>query len=178
MLKRILTLLAACTLTVGCAQSTEQLGGKDSSALSTGDNEFFKNITVANETEIQSSELALKQTQNASVRGFAQHMIEDHRKAEESVSTVASEKGVVLPTHVDDTHQALIDDLKNKTGGDFDKAYIAMQIKAHEETISQDEDEANNGSDAQVKALANTLLPTLKMHLEMAKQLQSGMGGM
>ncbi len=175
MVKQSLSLAAAFCLLAGCSQSTEQLGGRDSVMLSSGDNSFFKNITIGNETEIESSQLATTQSQNASVKDFAQSMIKDHHMAGEKVSALARDKSVMLPTKLDDSHQKMVDELKGKSGAEFDKAYTDLQIAAHKDTISLDEDEANNGSDPQVKALANELLPTLRMHLQMAQQLQPGM---
>ncbi len=165
-------------LAVGCGSSMQDLGGKPSTNLTDSDNNFFKTITVANETEIQTSQAALMQSQNQSVKDFAQHMIDDHRMAEGKVGAVAAAKGVALPNQLDATHQSMLDDLKSKSAADFDKAYADVQVKAHQETIAADKDEADNGSDSQVKALAGQLLDTLQMHLSMAQKLQNSLGGM
>lgn len=170
------TLLAAgfFGLMVGCSQSMEDLGGKPSPSLTAKDNDFFKTITIANETEIQSSQVALTQSSNQDVRNFAQHMIDDHRMAEQKVGAFASDKNIVLPTRLDSDHQSMVDDLKTKSGADFDQAYLKLQVQAHKDTISSDEDEANNGNDPAVKALAGDMLGTLKHHLQMAESLQQG----
>ena len=42
-------------------------------------------------------------------------------------------------------------------------------VKDHEKDVAEFEEEAKDGSDADVKAWANKTLPTLKKHLEMAK---------
>jgi putative membrane protein len=173
------SLIASLLLLVGgCGQSMQDLGGSPSTTLADGDNNYFKTISLSNMTEIDSSKLALTQSQNADVKQFAQHMIDDHTNAANQVAALAAQKGVVLPTQLDSMHQSLIDDLTSKSGSDFDKAYIDLQVKAHNQTIAADQSEANNGLDPQVKQLANSLLDTLKMHLSMAEKLQSGTGGM
>jgi putative membrane protein len=153
----------------------EDLGGKPNPGLTDRDNDWFKMITIANKTEIQASQMALSQSQNESVKTFAQMMIDDHTAAEQKVSTLAGESGVMLPSKVDDKHQSLLDDLRGKSGPDFDRAYAKLQVDAHKETIDADQDEANNGNNPQVKALAGDLLGTLQRHLNMAQNLQNQM---
>jgi putative membrane protein len=100
-------------------------------------------------------------------------MIDDHTAAEQKVSSLASKSGVMLPTKLDDNHQKLLDDLRGKSGPDFDQAFAKLQVDAHNETIDADQDEANFGRDPQVKALAGDLLGTLQHHLTMAEDLEN-----
>ena len=180
MFKRNLS-LAALTMcvAVGCGETkTEDLGGKRSGTLSSLDNSYFRDITQGNLTEIESSKKALQYSTNEKVRNFAQHMISDHTSAGSSVQAVASAKGVTLPTMLDEKHQDLIKPLDGKTGPDFDKAYIDLQIAAHEDTINTNTYEADNANDAGVKNLAQSLKPTLEGHLTSAKQIKQSMQGM
>ena len=174
MIKPSLVLVTSAILLAGCNTPTESVGGKNSENLTNQDNDFFKQITIGNQTEIQSSQLALTQSQSPSVKTFAQHMIDDHQKAGGKVFALAARKGVNPPTQLDTLHTKMIDALKDKSGVDFDKAYADLQVTAHKETISDDQNEIDNGTDPDVKALASELLPTLKMHLDMAKQLNPG----
>ena len=179
MFKRTCIVGGMLLLSVGCASSMKDVGGAPSPNLSNGDNDWFKMIALSNMTEIESSRLALTQSQSTYVKNFAQKMIDDHMMAGNEVASLAAEKQVMLPTKLDDKHQTLIDNLKNKSGGDFDKAYEDLQVNAHDMTVDNDQAEANNGADPQVKALASKLLDTLKMHLSMAQKLENGgTGGM
>ena len=174
-MKRAFALLALFGLGAGCSsnQSMSDLGGKPSAEVMKSDNIFFKKITVANMTEIDSSKIALDQSQDVALKNFAQQMISDHTDAESKVAALAAEKGVELPTKIDDDHQKMIDNLKAKSGTDFNKAYIDLQVAAHKEAIDFDNDEVNNGSDPDVRKLASHLQNTLNMHLRMAEDLQS-----
>ena len=113
-------------------------------------------------TEIQSSQMALQQSSNPRVKEFAQTMINDHTSAATSVMSVAKSKDVVPPMTLDTAHKDMVKTLDGKSGSDFDKAYLDLQVKAHEMTINLDQKEADNGNDPDVKNLATTLLPTLK----------------
>jgi len=178
MLKPITLIASLLLFVVGCGQTMQELGGSPSPNLNDGDNGFFKTIAIANKTEIDSSRMALDQSQNSGIRDFAQRMIDDHTAAQNELSTLARQKQVTLPTRLDSEHQSILDDLKSKSSTDFDKAYLDVQVKAHKDTIAADQDEANNGVDPQVKGLAGRLLDTLNMHLSMAQKLQNGSDGM
>jgi putative membrane protein len=65
--------------------------------------------------------------------------------------------------------------LKAKKGADFDRAYIADQVKGHREAVRLFSRAAKNAKDAEVKSYAEKTLPTLKHHLEMAESLQQSM---
>ncbi len=179
MIKRTLAVAAVLCLAAGCGeQKTEDLGGMRSQTLSKQDNNYLRDIAQGNLTEIQSSQMALQSSSNPAVKEFAQEMITDHNTAGTTVGSVAMSKGAKLPTMLDTDHKDMVDALDGKTGDDFDRAYVAMQIKAHQATINVDEDEANNGNDGDLKSTAAGLLPTLKHHLMMAQKLQSNMMGM
>src|SRR5436305_14000560 len=104
MLQRSILLLSVCLL-AGCSENMSQLGGKPAENLATADNHFFKVVSNANQTEIQSSQLALSQSQNQRVRQLAQQMIDDHSTAQNQRQTPASSKGAVLPTQLGSVHQ-------------------------------------------------------------------------
>jgi putative membrane protein len=178
MFKRSLAMSAALCLAVGCGeQSTESLGGSRSPTLSKMDNDYFRDIAESNMTEIQTSQMAENVSKNTAVLEFAQMMINDHTSAGSAVEACAGSKGAGLPKMLDDEHKELIKTLDGKTGADFDKAYMALQIKAQEMTINVDQAEADNGNDTDVKALAHSLLPTLKAHLSRAKKVQTALMG-
>src|SRR5712671_2681649 len=76
-----------------------------------------------------------------------------------------------LPTGLDAEHQKKLDELKAKSGKEFDRAYDQMQLQAHEEAVALFSDYARNGDNPDLKAWAAKTLPHLREHLEMAKKL-------
>ena len=101
-------------------------------------------------------------------------MVADHEKAGNELKALATSKNVTLPASVGDDHQKKIDSLGNKTGKDFDKAFMKMMKDDHEKAINLFEKNANN-DDADVKAFVNKTLPTLRMHLDSVKVIIKGM---
>ncbi len=175
MLKQIMMCVTVMALVAGCQSSAEQLGGKSSPNLPPGENHFLKTIANANQAEIEMSQIALNKSQSAQVRQFAQHMIDDHTQATAQVQQLASQKGFELPTQLDTLHRGMVDEVAARSGTDFDRTFIQDQVRAHQDTIDNTEREADNGSDPDVKALAQKLLPTLRMHLQMAKNVQAAL---
>ncbi len=149
-----------------------QLGGKSSPEIMKVDNGFFKNITENNLVEVESSQLELAQTKNLSLERYAHQMVTDHQASHSKVAALATEKQVDLPTELGPDQQKLIDNLKLKSGEDFDKAYIDLQVGAHQHAVDVATDEVNNGSDPDVRALASNIQDSANRHLREAQELQ------
>jgi putative membrane protein len=77
-----------------------------------------------------------------------------------------------LPAALDAPHQKILDDLKAKSGKDFDQDYDQLQVKAHREAVALFEAYAKSGDDPELKKWAATTLPHLKEHLSMAEKLK------
>jgi putative membrane protein len=78
-----------------------------------------------------------------------------------------------LPTSINAKDQALKDKLSGLSGADFDKTYMQAMVKDHQKDINEFQKEANNGSNADLKAFAAQTLPTLQEHLRMAQEAQT-----
>jgi putative membrane protein len=72
--------------------------------------------------------------------------------------------------------QALYKKLQGMSGSDFDKAYMEAMVKDHQKDIDEFQREADSGKDADVKSFASETLPTLREHLQMAKDAASAVG--
>jgi len=123
--------------------------------------------------EIQSSQLALSRQPDKDTKPFADRMVKDHQQTSKELKTLIDGGKVkaTLPAGLDAEHQAKLDQLKAKTGKDFDQAYDRMQLQAHEEAVALFEAYSKNGDNADLKAWAAKTLPHLKEHLAMARKL-------
>jgi putative membrane protein len=68
--------------------------------------------------------------------------------------------------------QSTLDSLKGKTGADFDSAYAAAQVDAHQKTLDALKGYSAGGDNATLKTFADGLIPTVTAHLNMAKGLK------
>ena len=151
----------------GAGDQTAMGGMQPSGNIAEQDRNFVEKASQGGQYEVQSSQLALQKTQDARVRMIAQHMIQDHTKANQELSQAAQQKGVMAKTGPSSEQKKMIGELQGLNGSDFDQKYISQQTQAHKDTIALFEQEASNGSDATLKGWAAQTLPTLQGHLRM-----------
>ena len=133
---------------------------------------FLKQAAVGNQFEIDSSKLALSKGKSTDVKAFATEMVEDHGDAATKFKKAVSDATLKEPsTSPDDKHEAILKDLRTKSGADFDKAYIDAQKQAHVETVALFESYAKGGDNPRIKLFAQELLPKLQQHLVHARKL-------
>lgn len=147
----------------------------DPAQVTTGtpDTAFSNKAAVAGMAEVEFGRLALEKGKHAKVKEFASMMVKDHTQANEELMTIAVAKSILLPAVMDAVHQAKYDELKSKSGADFDKAYTAAMVEGHQKTLSLMEDGSKSLQDAQLKAFAAKTAPIVKHHLEMITTIQS-----
>jgi putative membrane protein len=136
-------------------------------------NDFVTKVAISDMMEIQSSQLALARQPDADTKPFAERMVRDHQQTSKELKALVDGGKVKasLPTGLDPEHQKKLDELKAKSGKDFDRAYDQMQLQAHEEAVALFGEYAMNGDNPDLKAWAGQTLPHLREHLEMAKKL-------
>lgn len=132
---------------------------------------FVKKVSSACQGELKAGEMALQKANDAKVKSFAQRIIDDHNRAGKDLEELASRKGWTLSKTIDDRCQKELDRLSSMTAQGFDHAFIESQIKGHEEAIKLFEKESKSGQDADLKEWARKTLPTLREHLQQAKEI-------
>ena len=144
-----------------------------SKGMAIGDSgQFAAKATMSNMLEIETSRMALERTKQAAIRDYAQTMIADHTKASQELDAILKEANANAPvSKLDATHQQDADRLKKADAARFDREYVAVQVKAHEEAVALFRTYAQSGTDAKLKAFAQKMLPDLERHAAMAKKL-------
>lgn len=125
--------------------------------------------------EIESSKLAMQNSDNQEVRDYAQKMIADHEAMNEELKAVG--KGRV-PKEAGPAQKIVVADLSGKTGTEFDEGYIKGQVTGHEMTVAVFEAMAQDDAEPELQEFAQTGLPKLREHLEDAKAIATNMGAM
>lgn len=151
------------------------MANKPMSANPTDASGFMMAAAESSNAEIAAGKMAVSMSKNAEVKLFAQQMIAEHTKANNDLKPVAAKKNVALPTDLNAEHKAMAADMAKMTGADFDKDYIAGQITDHEKTVALLQSQIDGGTDADAKAFASKMLPSVKMHLEMAQKISAKM---
>ena len=141
-------------------------------AVSKTDEAFIMTAADGGMTEVQASQVAQSQAANPRVKQFASMMVTDHTKAGDQLKSLAQSKNVPVPPGISDEHRKAVSSLQQKTGNDFDKAYMKMMVKDHEETVHDFEKGGDEAQDSSLKQFITATLPTLRMHLDSAKAIE------
>ena len=137
--------------------------------LASADTTFATKAAQGGMAEVKLGNLAKDHASSDAVKKFGQRMVDDHTKANDELKSIASKKGISLPSDIDAKDQATYDRLSKLNGAAFDKAYMADMVKDHRTDIAEFQREANGGQDPDLKAFAGKTLPTLQDHLKEAE---------
>jgi len=141
--------------------------------LAAGDHTFVTKAAEGGMAEVKLGDLAKEKASDAGVRSFGEQMVTDHSKANDELKTLASSKGITLPTDLSAKDQAEYDRLSKMSGADFDRAYMKLMVSDHHTDVNEFRRESQHGTDADIKAWAGKTLPTLEHHLQMAESTEA-----
>ncbi|MES2400486.1 MAG: DUF4142 domain-containing protein [Pseudomonadota bacterium] len=145
---------------------------EDPAKVSKADAKLIADLAQANMAEVDAGKLALEKSGDDATKKFAQMMIDDHTAALGEVEKLATSKSVTLPTGPSVMQKTKATALKALSGKLFDKEYAKHAgVGAHESTVKLLRKIQKDGKDADLKALADKLLPKVEGHLAEAKTL-------
>jgi putative membrane protein len=98
-------------------------------------------------------------------------MVKDHSAANEQLEALAAGKGLKLPATSSAGQMATKAKLELLTGSAFDHSYVKNQVAAHRSTVKLLQREIDTGQDADAKAFAQKVLPTVQSHLKAINQI-------
>ena len=136
------------------------------------DAQFLIDAAEINREEISLGRLAQQKGNMSHVRELGKMMEDEHSKSWATVTTLAKEKNISLPTSQTVYGLAAYVKLNEKSGNDFGKEYSDMMVSGHKDAIALFEKAAINCTDTDIKSWAIVTLPTLKMHLDYALMCQ------
>jgi putative membrane protein len=155
------------------AQDTQQPQVQaDQKQVAQEDRDFATEAAQGGLMEVRLGELARQQAKSTEVKDFGQRMVDDHGQANDKLRQIAEQKGIELPQDLSEDAQATYEELQEKSGAEFDEAYVDAMVSDHEDDVATFEDYVENAKDAELRSFAEETLPTLKQHLEQAKQAQ------
>ena len=162
---RIVSKLCILALAIGAmslagAAKAETTPTGEGSSLSAKDKTFMKKAAKGGMFEVTMGKLAEQNAQNDDVKSFGKRMVTDHGKANDELKSIASKKGVQLPSK------------EPKVKWISDKAYVDMMVKDHEKDLAEFKEEASSGSDPDAKKFADDTAKMVQEHLDLAKEIQ------
>jgi putative membrane protein len=163
--------LALCGLATGCGMAQRAMPGTMSEA------NVVAVLNTIDASELEAAQLANQKAQSSDVRHYATRLVDEHTDMMAKNRQVASRINVepenpALASSIRGTHQDTMQELRNKSGRDFDRAYIDYQVKMHEEAVNLVEKTADASDNSRLKQRLMQTRPDLQSHLAEAKTIQ------
>lgn len=137
---------------------------------------------VSNSAEIETSKLAQTKAKDAKVKKFAAMMVKDHGAAQKKQATLVKQAKITpaespLSTGLKSEADSGMQSLKDAKGADFDRAYVALQVKLHQDTLDAlDKRLLPSAQNPELKTLLTEMRATVEAHLAQVKELQASLG--
>ncbi len=173
MRNRVLMTVAVMGVASVIAGAGVALAQSPRGVLSDTDSKFVMEAAEGGQMEVELGQLAQQKASSDAVKQFGQRMATDHAKAGQELAQLAASKGVELAKQPSRKTQMDKDRLSKTSGSAFDREYVKMMVKDHEEDVAAFKRESQQALDPDLKAWAAKTMPTLEDHLKSIKQIES-----
>lgn len=175
-------LLSACLIIFSCDtgtrtedRDTDVTTEQDQQRIEDDSRDFVKTAASSGRMEVELGKLAQEKAQDQQVKDFAQKLVNEHQQANNKLKNIASNQNINVPQQMKDDHKNKVEDLREKSGQEFDKEYMDIVVNAHEDDISEFEDAQDDVKNQELKSWISSTLPNLRNHLEEAKRIQDNL---
>src|SRR3954469_6756322 len=143
--------------------------------LSAKDKSFAQEAAMGGMAEVELGNLAQQNAQSDDVKQFGARMVQDHTAANQQLMPILQAKDIQAPTQLDATHRRTMDKLSKMRGAEFDRAYMHEMVEDHDKDVKKFRQQAQHGSDADLKTFAQNTLPVLEQHQKMAHDISKSL---
>ncbi|HWF59407.1 MAG TPA: DUF4142 domain-containing protein [Nitrospira sp.] len=121
--------------------------------------------------------LAKEKATAPEVRSFASRMVSEHQRIIKDMKQLAQRMDVqpqkpALAFTLNASHQDAMEELWDKSGSDFDKAYMDYQIKMHEQAVNFVRNAADQVENFSLNKHLREAKPELQNHLASAESIE------
>lgn len=170
---RSLHLVTAAMMLATVPMASFAQDAADPAAAAAADVDAFAQAATQNSlTEVLMSTMALQKTTDMRVEEYAWTMLDHHARAMGDLAEALSPGAAPLPSEPSAEQAATLEEMRSLEGAQFDEAYFAHQVEAHQQAISLFE-QGGQVSDEPVAQYARNTQPILEAHLEIAQQRQA-----
>jgi putative membrane protein len=130
------------------------------------DRSFIDKIYQDNLYELEAGKIAAKMADGEDVKDLAWKEVHDHELINRDLSSLAAANKISLASKLSPELQLRIERMKDASGRDFDNAYLAAMLKAHEADEKLLTQETSIGS-SELKSFATNTAAIFKRHTAM-----------
>lgn len=138
-------------------------------------NEFVSKAVAGGMAEVELGKIAQINGNSQAVKDYGKMLETDHSDANTKLTEIATAENILIPANMTNEHLMHINDLKAKTGQDFDKSFMTMMVDDHTKDIAEFKKAATGNHNQKIKEFAAKTLPTLQAHLKKAKKIKNNM---
>jgi len=149
----------------------ENSNGRHSS-ITEADKAFLIEAEQDNIKERNVGRVAVERADDASVKSYAQMLVDDHTKALRDLVKIMEQEGIRQPGDLPEVKHEALSKLNGVSGATFDREFINLMVNDHEKAVSKFRCEQTAAQDESVRQYAKDVLPVLEKHLKKAKELQ------
>lgn len=168
---------------IGGTEQGSQTQGQMGQGQFTTDGQIAAFADAVNKGEVDQAKLAVRKAKDAQVKAFAQEMITQHGQLLNSDKRMLSAQNITpepnaAVNQLESQAQSSLSSLSSKTGSDFDKAYIDLQVQEHQQVLNTLDNEILPAArNATFKQDLQTMRNHVQMHLQRAQAIQSRLQG-
>lgn len=175
-MKALTLVAAAAALVGGCATPVEEdpvaAGPAGAGIPAMPAPTYIATAASGDLFEIESSRLALQMSRNPELLSFAQMLIDDHSRMSNELMAASHRAGLnPPPPQMLPRHQDMLARLRSVGPNEFDRAYKAEQIVAHQEALNLHRTYADGGDLPPLPDVAARAVPIIQAHLAHAERL-------
>jgi putative membrane protein len=136
---------SGCSKTEGTKATSSAPPGARPGAVGSGgaganvksDDDFVRDVAIKNMAAIELSRVALDKAADLHVKSFAQTMIDEHGATANELKSIVSGQPIEWPAQLDDRNRKAADELAQKQGADFDRAYMKTMLEGHQDLAAK-----------------------------------------
>jgi len=141
---------------------------------SVNDQQFVQKVVAGGRQEVELGRFAQEHGSSEAVKQLGQHIADDHERANRELESMLGSGDVARTSAPADNENGRAR-LEQLSGAALDRAYVEQMIDDHQKDITEFQ-RATQSSNPTVRAFAEKTLPTLREHLQQARDAQAKLG--
>lgn len=101
------------------------------------DGEFVHDVANKNIAAIELSRIALERATRPEIKSYAQLIVGGYAVAGDKLKSIVSGHALSWPAQLDDQDRKTAEQLGKKSGGDFEREYVAAMVDSHEDLAAK-----------------------------------------
>ena len=135
------------------------------------DQKFVEFASTNDQFEIQAAKLAEQKAEDDQIKQMAKMIQQDHQQSSQKLQQAAQQAGVQVSQQLKPHQQAMLQELQQMEGQEFDRAWLYGQVAGHTKAVLKFRDASRESENEHLRQFAQQALPKLQQHLQHAQEM-------